>query len=181
MTNDEVVELLQFACTYDRRTIGKTDVVAWLDAARRGRWTAEMAQDALREHYARSTAFVMPGHITELLRASRRQPADYAEQRKALPRPAVDPESIKRGVDAVFAALAAKHAIKAGTDPEDAADVAEGEAGARRLVRSVPCPHCKASVSRPCVRRGRKQGDVIEMTTYHPSRVDLATGESEAA
>lgn len=181
MTHDEIVELLQLAGTYDRRTIGKTDISAWGDAARRGRWTVQGAQDAVREHYARSAAFLMPGHVTELVKHRQSAPAAYEEQRRALPPGPRDPEQIRTGVDKVFAALASVRAIREGLDPEEAAENAEGEVGARRLIRSVTCPHCRAGVDRPCVRRGKKQDQEVEMTGYHPSRVELATGAGEAA
>lgn len=178
MTEDEVLELLQIACEYDHRTIGRTDMMAWLDAATRGRWTAEAAQEAVREHYARSTSFVMPGHVTELLRAERRQPPDYAQQQKALPRPRRDPEVIRAGIDRVFAALAAKQAIRDGSDPGEAAEIAQGEAGARRQIRSIACPYCKAPIGRPCVIVGARKDQ--EKAGYHPARVELAMGGAAA-
>lgn len=181
MTRDEVVELLQIAAAYDRRTIGQADVIAWEDAAERGRWTAQDAQEAVRRHYATSTAYLMPGHVTEALRAKRTMPEAAADQRRALPRAACEPETIRNGVDKVFASLARMRAIRGGLDPEDAADVAEGEAGARRQIRSVVCPHCKAGVGLPCVRRGRGEGEMKPMTSYHPSRVALAMEGGAAA
>jgi hypothetical protein len=178
MTRDEVIELLQIAASYDRRTIGETDVTAWEDAAIRGRWTAQQAQEAIKRHYATSSAYLMPGHVTEALRALRQLPASAADQRRALPRPKMDPELLRNGVDRVFAALAGRKAIRNGVDPEDAADVAEGEAGARRQIRSVVCPHCKAGVGQPCVRFGRQEAERRPIEGYHPSRSDLAMGDA---
>lgn len=178
MTEDEVIGLLQVAAMYDHRNIGQTEITAWSDAAGRGRWTADAAQDAIRRHYATSTAYLMPGHVTELLRAERRQPEAYGD-RRALPRPPLSPETIQRGVDGVFAALAAKRALKDGTDPADAADIAEGEAGARREIRSVACPYCRAAAGRPCVVVGARKER--EKTGYHPARVELAAGGGAAA
>lgn len=76
----EVIDLLTLAAAYDRRTVGQADVEAWRDAANRGRWTYDEAREALQEHYATSTGFLMPGHITERINRGRRpigQPPKY--------------------------------------------------------------------------------------------------------
>jgi hypothetical protein len=78
MTPDEVIDLLTLAAAYDRRTVGQADVEAWLDAATRMHWTATAAQEALKAHYASSTQFAMPGHVTDRIRQDRRYPAPAA-------------------------------------------------------------------------------------------------------
>ena len=93
LTRDQVIELLQLAAAGDKRTIGEADVAMWSDAARIGRWavrmldrgsgewvwTNQVALDAIRNHFARSTTYLLPGHITEYVAAYRRQPQPAAE------------------------------------------------------------------------------------------------------
>jgi hypothetical protein len=70
----EVRALLAVATCYDNRRAGEAAVTAWAEAARRGRWTFDAAVEAIHEHYATSTDFLMPGHITAAIRARMRQP-----------------------------------------------------------------------------------------------------------
>lgn len=94
LTRDQVVEVLQVAATYDRRTIGDTDVIAWAHAAKQGRWAVSVpgggwsnhaAIEGVRHHYATSTAYLMPGHITDYMRGWRRQPPPVAEVEGLIP------------------------------------------------------------------------------------------------
>ncbi|MCF3939929.1 hypothetical protein [Gordonia tangerina] len=79
MNRNEVIDLLTAASAYDRRTIGEGDVVAWSEAAHRAGWTFPKALDALHEHYAKTSQWLMPGHITERLRLVSRQPAPVSD------------------------------------------------------------------------------------------------------
>lgn len=91
MTDDEIIDLLTAAAAYDRRTVGEGDVLAWLEVAREGRWTFPEALAAIHTHFAHSTAWLMPAHVTELIRQERRQPPRH--NRLALrggPLPATD-------------------------------------------------------------------------------------------
>lgn len=78
MTEDEIRGLLAAAMAYDNRRPGDANVAAWMESARRERWTFADALEAIHAHYARSAQFVMPGHVTELIRQERRQPAPVA-------------------------------------------------------------------------------------------------------
>lgn len=82
MNETEIRQLLAVAMAYDNRKPGQAAVLAWGEAARRARWTFEAAMDAVHAHYAESTEFLMPAHITQRLRAGRRA---EAEQYQALP------------------------------------------------------------------------------------------------
>lgn len=88
LTPDQVIDLLTAAASYDRRKVGKADVAAWSEAARRGRWTFEDALDAVFEHFTNSTEWLMPGHITTRIRAARQ---DRADRQLAQPEPRPDP------------------------------------------------------------------------------------------
>lgn len=85
MTEQEIRALLVAAMAYDNRKPGDANVAAWTEAAKRGRWTFKAALDAIHEHYATSTAFLMPGHITAAIRARMRQPVPFAELEAAQP------------------------------------------------------------------------------------------------
>lgn len=79
MNEAEVRALLAVAMAYDNRKPGEANIAAWMEAAERGRWTFEAAVEAIHEHYARSTEFLMPGHITATVRARMRIPAPASE------------------------------------------------------------------------------------------------------
>lgn len=133
---------------------------------------AAVAEEAMTEYY-RSARYretrepISPADIVQWHRDRRRYAQDPRD------RPDFNPERIHSGVDRAIAALAGRKALEAGTDPAEAADVAEGEAGVRRLVRSVPCPYppCGAGVGQPCVGPGGKQ---LTKTPAHPGRMDAA-------
>lgn len=74
MNKLEIVDLLTYIVAYDRRTTGRADVIAWHDAATRAHWTTTEAQEAVKIHFAHSTEWLMPGHITQIIKTNRRQP-----------------------------------------------------------------------------------------------------------
>lgn len=92
MNRDEVVNLLQAICVYDGRKLDGLVVAAWTESATRARWTFADALEAVHEHYAKSTAWLMPGHVTELIRAAKRQPAPVEELRALDAPPPASPE-----------------------------------------------------------------------------------------
>lgn len=73
MTHDEVVTLLQVITRYDGRDIDESSVMVWTEAARRRQWTFDDAVDAAHEHYADQTRWIMPGHVTQIIRRKRNQ------------------------------------------------------------------------------------------------------------
>jgi hypothetical protein len=75
VTRDDIVRLLQTAAAYDNRTIGEGPVRAWFDSAERGRWTYPEAVEAIKAHYAESTAFLMPAHVSQRIKATRQDAA----------------------------------------------------------------------------------------------------------
>jgi hypothetical protein len=155
MTPDQIVDLLTIATAYDRRTVGEGDVHAWLDSARRGRWTFDEAAEAVKAYYATTIAdrpFVMPSHITHLIKAERQDRAMRATNRELVQAGPPHPRTA-----AMAAELAAKFEI-----PEP------------RSALRVPCPFCGATPGNPCTRPapgGEKR------TTTHPSRVEASAGK----
>ncbi|WP_158170949.1 hypothetical protein [Rhodococcus sp. JT-3] len=79
MEHDEVVSLLQVISVYDSRKLDVATISAWKESARRARWTTEAALDAVHEHFAHSTEYLRPGHITNRIRAPKRQPSPAAD------------------------------------------------------------------------------------------------------
>ncbi|MBF6133492.1 hypothetical protein IU501_10825 [Nocardia otitidiscaviarum] len=63
--------LLQVVAAYDGRDIDSAAIAAWTEAARRQRWTFAEAADAVHQHYSAQTAWIMPGHVTQLIRRDR--------------------------------------------------------------------------------------------------------------
>lgn len=100
LTLDEVKFLLAHAMAYDnRKTPGDANLASWLEASRRANWTLPAALDALHEHYARSPEFLMPGHITELIRADRRHPAPLRDPGTGQLPPGFEPRALPAAVD----------------------------------------------------------------------------------
>ena len=87
MNRNDIIDLLSVAAAYDRRTIGEADILAWSEAARRATWDARKAVDAIHEHYAQTSKWIMPGHITEQIRIRSRQPAPAGEVLQLNPAP----------------------------------------------------------------------------------------------
>lgn len=93
MNESEVRALLAAAMAYDNRRPGDANIAAWLEAANRGRWTFNGALEAIHQHYATSTDFLMPGHVTAVFKAKARQPKPFAELEAAQP---ANPEHAER-------------------------------------------------------------------------------------
>lgn len=97
--SDEQIRALLAACmAYDNRKPGQANIAAWREAAHRARWRFKEALEAIHEHYATSTEFLMPGHITARLRANARHPEPYA----ALPPACPASEDTRRRVMAII-------------------------------------------------------------------------------
>jgi hypothetical protein len=98
MTEDEIRLVIATAMAYDNRKPGQAATLAWTEAANRAGWTLAEATDAVKEHYAHSAAFLMPGHITALIETRRHPPrkslpADSASVKAVLPAPEAPPAS----------------------------------------------------------------------------------------
>lgn len=69
MTRDEVIDLLTLITSFDRRTVGTTDVAAWKLAI--GDLDFAEAQAAVVAHFSKSTEWLTPAHIRQRVRAAR--------------------------------------------------------------------------------------------------------------
>ena len=122
------------------------------------------------DHYAQTRETISPADIVQWWNARRRpnemeRSGETAATRRALPAPPVDPTRIAAGVTLTRTALS----VAKDVDP----DVAEGDAEARRLVRSVACPHCQARPGLPCTG---PRGNPLTKVEAHDSRVQAAMG-----
>lgn len=128
MTEDEVRLVLATAMAYDNRKPGRAALLAWTEAAQRAGWTLDEAQDAVKEHYAHSAAFLMPGHITLLIDARRNPP------RKALPADSAPVRAVLPAAQEPPASDEAREAAKAllARFPQFSKTVALDEDGKRR-------------------------------------------------
>lgn len=72
MTKAEVAKLLAIVQAFDRRTVGEADVTAWHEVARLAGWRPEHAFRAVTEHFSSGGEWLTPGHVTDRIRAARR-------------------------------------------------------------------------------------------------------------
>lgn len=152
MTHNEIVDLLSVIAAYDNRNPSHAAVLAWSASAELGRWTTSEALTAVHAHFATSTAFLMPAHITERIRAARHD----ATMRQPLIRP--DPIGHARLTALISSAF---HAI--GDNNDTTPDQ-------HRAALSRRCPFCAAAPWSPCTRaavNGR-----INRPSMHPSRLN---------
>lgn len=67
MTPDEVIDLLTLIQSYDRRTVGRADVAAWLLVV--GDLPFSDAHEAALGHYRESREWIMPADVRSRVRA----------------------------------------------------------------------------------------------------------------
>ncbi|MDI3315861.1 MAG: hypothetical protein QJR12_16775 [Mycobacterium sp.] len=87
MTPDEIIDLLTLIASFDQRTIGETDIVAWHQIATECGWTWPLARRAVLEHHKRGgdRPRIKPGHITDAIEAARAQIRRQVFQRDLVP------------------------------------------------------------------------------------------------
>lgn len=73
MNAAEVADLLSVVAACDRRTIGQTDVMAWLGII--GDLQLDECKRAVATHFATSTDYLMPVHIRRLVTVARQDTA----------------------------------------------------------------------------------------------------------
>lgn len=166
MTEQEIRALYATATAYDNRRPSEANITAWWQQAERNHWTFADALEAIHQHHAESTEYLMPAHITAIIKARKSQPRPVAETRQIEAAPPAAPERISAIVREVGTRLGWR-----GTD--------DGSDDDYRVALTTECPWCHAGPSRPCtvrVTRGVHQGEYRPMSHPHPSRVDIAKG-----
>lgn len=107
MTRDEIALVLTKCASYDRRTIGRADVLAWHEAI--GDLPLEPALRAVAVHHGESTEWCRPGHLRRIIRAADTSPPSSQPAGEVLAQLAAAPFdelANRRGLAAVRAALA---------------------------------------------------------------------------
>ncbi|MCG3757384.1 hypothetical protein [Amycolatopsis sp. Poz14] len=162
LTDEQIRAVLAAAMGYDNRRPGDLNVAAWREASQVGRWTLGEAVEAVHQHYATQTDFLMPGHVTQRIKAARRT-APLPAERQLPTAPPAEPERVRAAVAEIGARLGWPERNTTASDPE----------------LSVVCPHerCRAGKHRPCgyrLTRGAHAGEWRPIRGYHPSRTKAA-------
>lgn len=154
LTRPEMVNLLTAASAYDNRQPNPAAVMAWGKASEIGRWTFDEALEALHAHYAETTDFVMPGHITARIRVERQDRAMRAEARQLEETP-TNPAAAERIQQIIT---------------EVAEQMGWTEPGTPRtgFALKVRCPHCGAAEGKRCFNPANEKP--LTKTTCHESR-----------
>jgi hypothetical protein len=155
LTRDETLDLLSAAAAYDSRNPSDAQTMAWAEAARRGRWTFPEALDALHEHYATRTEFLMPGRITEAIKTRRSLPPRVVPASTPPPHRPASPERVS--------AILAELSRRLGWPPVRAG---------RSDALSRPCGHCGAKPGHSCTRPHDRGPSGRLDCRPHPSRCD---------
>lgn len=159
MNPSEAAELLGVAATFDRRTVGESDAVAW--AAALHDITLDDAKRAVVEHYRESREWIMPADVRRRVKAAR----EARMARHAVPppppeladRPAEYRAALKRDISRLADGWGISNALtpaKGSGAPSAAYTRARGDAPHRRVrveAMRVHCPHCHAAAGDQCV------------------------------
>lgn len=167
MTEAEIRQLYALVMSYDNRKFSEANITAWWQQAERNRWEFDEARQAIHQHHAESTEFLMPAHVTAIIKARRSQPQRIDETRQIEAPPPAHPERIRSVVDELGKRLGWESRAPLA---EDAATLA------------VECPFCHAQPKRPCtmqITRGTHRGEYRPLSTFHASRIDLAAAAAE--
>jgi hypothetical protein len=165
MSTDDVVDLLSAITAYDNRNASAANVLAWAKAAELGRWTLPEALDAVHAHFAESTDFLMPAHITTRVKATRQDRA-LRQQQAELEAAPVDPAAAAR-IQQVIGELAQQMGWS--EEHQDRAGFA----------LRVACPHCGSAVGVRCT--SRSSGKPLKESACHPSRADVLAQQLKGA
>lgn len=163
MTPQEVTRLLALAASHDNREISEAAKAAWGDSATRARWTYDEAAEAIKDYYTKTTAerpWIMPSHITHLIRAEREIRHMRATTRE-LAQPL--PPRVARVIEET-----ARATVIPAPEPREP----------KQIALRVDCPHCHAHRGEGCTRPSVR-GRAIPVKP-HPSRVEAANNRTDA-
>lgn len=142
MTLEETIDLLTTCAAYDRRTIGKTDAVAWHAVV--GDLPFDLAQQAVFAHYGESTDWIMPAHVRTRVKRNQRDEAERGRIRELL-----DPDTYRREIEQAGDDFLRKLKAIGAANPDDSEPLAGWKA--------VQCPVCEVKPGEFC--RNPKTGD----------------------
>lgn len=168
MTEQEIRKLLAVLMGYDNRKPGAANILVWMEQARRNAWTYAEAEDAVHTYHetADKRPFMMPGHVSDLIRARRaergrqeRRAIADGQMKELEPPPEAIPDPQRVGV------LMGQISEMFGWGRKHTANKAPELA--------VRCPHCEAGPGRPCARKvhhGADRGQFKPIAGFHESR-----------
>lgn len=184
MTPSQTAELLTFCAAFDRRTIGKADVLAWHTVLADIDYDA--ARHAVTAHYATETRWIMPADIRQAVRKHRADTAaDYQGPGLTADIPDADPDDIP----AYLAAIRNQRTRAAAGLPltrrpvrELLANVGQPIPDEVAAVRrpgplGADCPKCHAPIGRPC-RLPSLNDEPGRERAPHSARVAVANGQA---
>lgn len=151
MNRDEVIDLLSAITAYDNRNATRETVLAWSKAAEIGRWTLPEALEAVHAHFAESTEYLLPGHVTQRIKAER-QDRHMRQDPREIEAPA-NPAAAER-IQEIVAEVGEKLGWAADRD---------------RSALTVACPFCRAQPRERCTS---KDGRQLKQSPAHPARIE---------
>lgn len=121
--------LLTIASAFDGRDVGEVNIGAWYEACMDQRWSDfDACRKAVTNYYSRAAKpgerlWVMPGHVTEYVRANNRQPEQFDRAALEGPPPAAS-ETRRLALEELIASLANRKRVPAsyGDVPTQRAD-----------------------------------------------------------
>jgi hypothetical protein len=166
LTNEHILKLLRACSGYDgRRPPTDQQKAAWMEGGKRGRWTFAEAEEAIHDHYAEHTEWIMPGHVTAIIRRKRKiladTEADLAERQRAAGVSTAGRDRVR----AMISELAIRLGIPSDPDHDEA----------RRMIQ---CPHCRAMPGERC--RNRQSGKPLRESPGHQARIDALIASKSA-
>jgi hypothetical protein len=191
MTPAQVAELLGFCAAFDRRTVGKADVLAWTTVLADVDFDA--AKQAVTAHYANDTRWIMPADIRGTVRHNR---ADTAADIQGPGLPAEIPDADPDDVAAYLAAVRQQRTRAANGQQLKRRPVAELVAAVKAALPSadapvdvaavrrsgplgIDCPQCHAAIGRPC-KTPALEGRPPRERGPHSARKTAASGQAIA-
>jgi hypothetical protein len=191
MDKHQMIDLLSMVAAFDKRKVGQTEVEAWFMAV--GKLNLDDARQAVAEHFATSTDYLMPVHVAQGVKRIR---ADRLDRAPAMPPPVeiVDNSRDVLGwlhrqirdiadgkfVGNILGPPAGQR--RPGPPPEEFGDAREAMApddDVRRLALTVACPHCGAPAGKGCTLSGTT--DPLTSKPAHDARVERVTPGQAAA
>lgn len=73
MTEQEIRRLLAVIVSFDGRVVGEPEIVVWKRVADSQNWSLDDALTAVVDYFGTETGWLMPGHITQRIRETRRK------------------------------------------------------------------------------------------------------------
>jgi hypothetical protein len=164
MSNEQILKLARTASGYDgRRPPNEQAKTAWFEGARRGRWSFAEAEAAIHEHYADDTTWIMPAHVSAIIRKHRaeRSHAEFeaAERARAAGQPG--PGGPRTPGRDLAMQVVAQLTSRLGIDRDPRHDEA------RKRVR---CPRCRAQPGETCVNP--QTGRPLRDSPGHDARLE---------